>query len=265
MRMMNIASGSNGNVTYIGTEENHILIDTGISMKRINEGLRNIDLDMSDIDAIFYTHEHSDHVAALGVISRKYDIPMYMTEGTLKGVRRRGSLGNVDRADFKIINNNDTIRIGDILVKSHPISHDANDPVCFTAESGNKKISIATDMGCYDQQLITFLSGCDAMLIETNHDINMLEVGPYDYQLKLRILGDKGHLSNDAGGLLIRELLNPHIRAIFLGHLSKENNFEDLAYETVKFKLSGNPYSKDVRDFGMKVAHRDRCSRLVEI
>ena len=247
MKLMTIASGSSGNSTFVGTDKTSLLLDTGISLKGINNGLMNADLSVKDIDAIFITHEHIDHIKSLGVIARKYDIPIYATYL------------------LKPIKNDSTTIIGDIVVNTCPISHDANDPVCYNFLSNGKKVSVATDMGVYDNMTIDFLSESDAAVIETNHDIRMLEAGPYPYPVKKRIMGDRGHLCNEDGAKLIRDILSDHIKYIALGHLSDKNNYAELAFETVKNELEDNPFSDDVRDFGLCVAPRYEAGELIEI
>lgn len=265
MKFMSIASGSSGNCLFAGTDNTSILIDAGITRKRINEGLDTIDMKLSDIDAIFVTHEHIDHTKALGVISRSNHIPIYATKDTCDYISHMNSLGDFDLELLHTINPDEDFTIGDITVTPHSVWHDAVDPVCYSIVSGSKKISIATDLGDYDDYIINNLKNSDLLLIEANHDIKMLEVGPYPYDLKMRILSKHGHLSNEAGGSLISSILNDHIRAILLGHLSKENNYPDLAYETVKLAISDNPFSKDARDFNLTVADREICGALYEI
>lgn len=264
MRMMSIASGSSGNCTFVEQNDTVILVDAGISLKRIEEGLNAAERTGRDISGILITHEHNDHIKGLGVLLRKYDIPVYTTEGTIKGISACRNMGKYDGSLFREVGKNDIISIGDIEVRIHPISHDAREPVCFSFHAGSSKAVVATDIGCYDDNLSQFLMNSDCMLIEANHDVHMLEVGPYPYELKRRILGEFGHLSNDSSGKLIKSLLNDHIKGLMLGHLSKENNFEELAYETVKQEISDNPFTDDVRDFGLTVAKRDTFGDIFE-
>lgn len=265
MRMMSIASGSSGNCTFVEQNDTVILVDAGISLKRIEEGLNAAERTGRDISGILITHEHNDHIKGLGVLLRKYDIPVYTTEGTIKGISACRNMGKYDGSLFREVGKNDIISIGDIEVRFHPISHDAREPVCFSFHAGSSKAVVATDIGCYDDNLSQFLMNSDCMLIEANHDVHMLEVGTYPYELKRRILGEFGHLSNDSSGKLIKSLLNDHIKGLMLGHLSKENNFEELAYETVKQEISDNPFTDDVRDFGLTVAKRDTFGDIFEL
>ena len=265
MRLCSLYSGSSGNCIYVGSDNTHLLIDIGVSMKKVVAALEEIDVKPEELSGILITHEHSDHIGGLGVFLRKYGIPVYSTSKTLEAVSKYKSLGKVDLSLFQGVEPEVSFQVNDLWVKPISIWHDAVDPVCYTVSKDDKKISVATDMGDFDRHIVDALSGADAMLIEANHDIRMLEVGPYPYHLKQRILGKHGHLSNERGGQLVRELLNDHLKGIYLGHLSKENNYPELAFEAVKNELFGNPYSNDCRDFNMMVANRDGRSQLIEV
>ncbi len=264
MKMMNLVSGSSGNSTLVGTERVTVLCDAGVSMKKIEECLNTAEYTGRDIDALLITHEHIDHVRGLGVLTRKYHMPVYATDGTIRALSRM-NLGKLDYELFRPFRPGDSIQLKDLEIKSHAVSHDAAEPVCYSFTDGVKKCCIATDLGYVTNDLIRELQGCDMMLIEANHDIRMLEVGPYPYSLKQRILSDIGHLSNEAGGAFIRELLNEHVKEIRLGHLSKENNFPELAYETVLQELLGNPYAPDPKEMNIQIAARDTADPLVEL
>ena len=264
MRLCSLYSGSSGNCIYVGSDKANFLIDVGVSTKKIVEALHSIDVKPEEIDGIFITHEHSDHIGGLGVFLRKYNIPVYGTNKTLEAVTQYKNLGKIDFSLLNGITPETSICIKDMYIKAISTWHDAVDPVCYTFTDNEKKVSIATDLGDFDSHIVDSLKGSDAMLIEANHDIRMLEVGPYPYVLKERIKSKYGHLSNERGGQLVRELLNDHIKGIFLGHLSKENNYPDLAFEAVKNELLGNPYSNDYRDFNISVAERSVCSKMIE-
>ncbi|MBR6171634.1 MAG: MBL fold metallo-hydrolase [Eubacterium sp.] len=265
MKIMNLVSGSSGNSTLIGTEQVTVLCDVGVSMKKIEECLNSGGYTGRDIDAVLITHEHIDHIRGLGVLTRKYGIPVYATEGTIRAALRNPSLGKIDPSLIRIFAAGDSFPVGDLMIRSHRVFHDAADPVCYSFTDGEKKACIVTDLGRTTEDLILGLQGCDYMLVEANHDIRMLEAGSYPYPLKQRILGDHGHLSNEAGGALIRELLNDHVKEIRLGHLSKENNFPELAMMTVRQELLGNPWSPDPEDLPIFIADRDNPDRIVEI
>ena len=265
MKIMNLVSGSSGNSTLIGTERVTVLCDAGVSMKKIEECLNAGGYTGRDIDAVLITHEHIDHIRGLGVLTRKYQIPVYATEGTMRAALKNPALGKIDTSLIRILKSGDSFQVGDLLIRAHKIFHDVAEPVCYSFTDGVKRACIATDLGKTTADLIRELQGCDFMLIEANHDIRMLEAGPYPYPLKQRILGDYGHLSNEAGGALIRELLNEHVKEIRLGHLSKENNFPELAMMTVKQELLGNPWSPDPDDLPIFIADRDNADPIVEI
>lgn len=265
MELFSIASGSSGNCIMVGSDNTKLLVDAGISAKRIEQGLNARSLTCSDISGILITHEHSDHIKGLGVLARKYHIPMYATFRTIQSLKSIGSLGEYDFNLYQSISPDTPFHIGDIQVEANRIWHDAADPVCYHFIQGEKKISIATDLGNYNPYLLEKLSGSDLLLVEANHDVRMLEVGPYPYQLKRRILSDHGHLSNELSGEFILKLLHEQVKGIILGHLSKENNFPDLAYESVRLALKENPYGAEPEDFHLTVASRDVPSAYFKI
>lgn len=262
MRLLNIASGSSGNSTYIGNDNTHILVDCGISRKRINEGLKEADIELSDISAILITHEHIDHIGALGILARTKDIPIYATKGTIEGISDCSVLGEFNKDLLIEIEAEKDFLINDIAVKPISISHDANDPVCFKFESGGKKAAIVTDLGRYDEELIKELAGMDVLMMEANHDVNMLEVGPYPYPVKQRILGSKGHLSNEDSGRLISRLLHDNIKQLILAHISRENNTRDLAKVSVEAEIDMADNKYKAGDFRMSLARHDIVSEI---
>ncbi len=263
MHLCSLSSGSSGNCIYVGTEQTHLLVDTGVSKKRIVDELHSIDMAPEDIQGILITHEHSDHIQGLGVFTRKHSVPIYGTKATLDAIKQSKSLGELDTSQFIEIQADQPFQIQDITVEASSIWHDAADPVCYQFYHEGHKASICTDLGDYNDYLVQKLSDSDLLFIESNHDVNMLLVGPYTYPLKQRILGDHGHLSNERSGQFIKTLLNDHIKGIMLGHLSKENNIAELAYETVAQALQDNPFTKDIRDFNLQVANRSCHSDLL--
>ena len=265
MRLCSIASGSSGNCIYVGTDTTHVLVDVGISRKRTEEGLHTLGIDPGELDAVFITHEHSDHISGLGVFSRKYNVPIYATPKTVEAICRCRSLGAIDEGLFQTVRADESFTIKDMTINPMRISHDAADPVAYRFSHGKQKIGVVTDLGTYNDYTVECLKGMDALLLEANHDVNMLQVGPYPYPLTQRILGDRGHLSNENAGRLLCRLLHDHLKAVFLGHLSKENNYEELAYETVcsEVTLGDNPYKS--KDFKIQVAKRDFISEVVTV
>lgn len=263
MKFCSIASGSSGNCIFTGSAGTSVLIDAGVSGRRIEQGLNALDLTTRDIDGILVTHEHSDHIKGLGVLARRYAIPIYGTPGTLRAISDMPNIGKIPKELLHPVHTDEPFVLGDLTVKPFKISHDAAEPCGYRIEHNGKSAAVATDMGCYSEYTVQCLSGLDVLLLESNHDVRMLEAGRYPYYLKRRILGEKGHLSNETSGQLLGHVLHDGMREIFLGHLSKENNYEALAYETVsdEITLGDNPYTS--KDFRITIAHRDRISEAV--
>jgi len=265
MKLCSIASGSSGNCIYASANNTQILIDVGISGKRTEAGLNEIGTSLKEIDAILVTHEHIDHIAGLGVISRKYGIPIYASGGTLGAIMKTSSVGKIDEGLLFKIAPEHSFCIKDMEIDPIKISHDASDPLAYKLMHQDKKVAVITDLGYYDDYIVESLKGLDAILLEANHDVNMLQVGPYPYYLKKRILGNLGHLSNELAGRLLSEILHDGMKQILLGHLSKENNLAELAYETVRMEvtMADNHYKGD--DFPICVANRSCHSEMIEV
>lgn len=265
MRLVSIASGSSGNCIYVGSEQTHILVDAGISNKRIEKGLNEMGLKGDELSAVVVTHEHSDHTKGLGVLARKHGVPIYGTQETLSEIAAMKSLGEYPAELLVPIQPDVDFKIGDLEVKPFSIDHDAANPVAYRISHERKSVAVATDMGHYNQYIINHLQGLDALLLESNHDVRMLETGPYPYHLKRRILGNYGHLSNENAGRLLNHILHDNLKNILLGHLSKENNYEELAYETVKVEISQGDHQYQASDFSIVVAKRDCMSDIITI
>lgn len=265
MRLCSIASGSSGNCIYVGSDTTHLLVDVGISGKRTENGLKTLGLSPRDLDGILITHEHSDHIAGIGVLARKYEIPIYATAGTLKAIQNTSTVGEIPQDLFIEIQADSKFTIKDVMVNPMRISHDAAQPVGYRFGYGTSKVAVCTDLGFFNDYTVEALRGMNALLIEANHDINMLQVGPYPYHLKQRILGDRGHLSNENSGRLLNRILHDNLKTIMLGHLSKDNNLPELAYETVRMEitLGDSPYKAE--DFDIQVASRSEVSKVVEL
>ncbi len=253
-------SGSSGNSIFIASQSTKILVDVGMPGKSIESALKQINEAPSDIDGIFITHEHSDHIKGAGIVSRRYDIPIYANEDTWKAMNSK--IGNIKENNIRIIHNN-CVDIKDMHIVSYNISHDAVAPVGYALYSENKKACIATDLGYFSEEVKTMIKDADVILLESNHDVEMVKFGPYPYPLKRRILSDAGHLSNDACGKAIVEMMNDKQKHIILGHLSKTNNFPDLAYQTVVNILKEN-HIEIGRDISLNLARRDMPSNVIE-
>ncbi|MCR4589493.1 MAG: MBL fold metallo-hydrolase [Lachnospiraceae bacterium] len=272
MRLLSIASGSSGNCIYVGCEDTNLLVDAGISMKRIEAGLNTIDYSLSDMDGILITHEHSDHIAGLKAVSKKYHLPLYATKGTIAEISSK--IKEIDTALFHEISADNEFELKSFLIDPIRISHDAADPVgygfysksCFDkgASSPCESAAVCTDLGTYDDYIIDKLSGVSTLLLEANHDIKMLEAGPYPYYLKRRILSEKGHLSNDSAGELLSRLYSfGRLNRVLLGHLSKENNYAALAFETVRMQLNMLCGHDSNRKMELGIAFRDTPGSLI--
>jgi phosphoribosyl 1,2-cyclic phosphodiesterase len=258
-----IASGSSGNCIYIGNHNTHLLIDTGISGKKIENGLKAIDVNPKELSGILITHEHSDHISGLGVMARRYKLPIYTTAKTWQEISAVKSVGNIDMHLFNEIKPDEPFAINDIIVNPFSTSHDASDSVCYTFSYHQKKISVATDLGCYDDYIIEKLKHSNVLFIEANHDVRMLEVGSYPYFLKQRILSDLGHLSNENSAKLILDLCHEELSYVILGHLSRENNHPSLAYESINLELKSNIHYNS--SINLSVAKRNEHSDLIMI
>ncbi|MFI3201674.1 MAG: MBL fold metallo-hydrolase [Eubacteriales bacterium] len=265
MKIGSIASGSDGNCIYVGSEQTNLLVDTGISGVRIRKGLEEYGLTMEEIHGILITHEHIDHIKGLGVLSRKYHIPIYATQGTIHAIQKKKSVGKIENILFRNIEKEEHFLIGDIEVYALPISHDAADPVAFRMEGEGKKIAIVTDLGYYDKRMIEQLQGLDVILLESNHEETLVEVSSYPYELKMRVLGKQGHLSNANAGRFLREILHPNMQKIILGHLSNENNMPHLAYETVRLELTMSQTHKEGMEYPLMVAKRSSVTEIIEL
>ena len=265
MRLCSIASGSSGNCIYVGSSKTHLLVDTGISKKRIDEGLVELEVKPEELSGILITHEHSDHIQGLGVFSRKYEIPIYATKGTIKGITEYKSLGKMPEGLYHEVAIDEKFSVGDLEIRPFSISHDAKEPSGFRIKNDRKAVAIATDLGMYDDYIIENLRNLNAIILEANHDVHMVEVGPYPYPLKQRVLGNRGHLSNELTGRLLCNILHDDLKYVMLGHLSKENNYEELAKETVKLEVTmGNtPFRGE--DIPLLVAKRECMSRVLDI
>ena len=232
----NLYSGSSGNSTYVSSDNTKILVDAGVSCTKIVKALEQIDVEPDEIDAIIITHEHSDHTKGLEIFCKKYHIPVYANEKTwnmLNGM-------DIPRICKFCFNTNEDFNIGDFKIHPFSIPHDAADPCGFSLLAEDKKVTISTDMGHITDGVLHQMENSNILLLEANYDEETLKCGPYPYQLKKRILSDKGHLSNESAGKAISYLTKNNVQNIVLGHLSKENNFPELAYQTVLNEITAN-------------------------
>ncbi len=259
MEFCSLYSGSSGNSLYVGSDRTKILVDSGLSGKKIQEGMKEVGLNPSEINGILITHEHDDHIKSAGIMSRRFNIPIYANTKTWEAMIR--SIGDVQKDNIKIFDGYNPFEIGDITVVPFEIPHDAACPCGYSFIHDRNKVSIATDIGYASDTVKENIKDSDFILLESNHDVEMLKVGPYPYPLKLRILSEVGHLSNENCGNMIVDILNSRIKKVMLGHLSKTNNYPELAVRTVLSVLEMNGI-KDGRDIDIDIALRDRVGRM---
>lgn len=262
MKYLSLASGSSGNCHYIEKKETRILIDAGISGKAAEEALSFSGQDLSKVQAIFITHEHIDHIKGAGILSRRYDIPIYASSGTWEAIG--GSIGKIREKNCRIFEKDTAADFGDLRLFPFSTSHDAKDPCGFVFTDGICKLAIATDLGCLTPQVEQAVLSSDAVILEANHDVEMLKMGSYPYHLKRRVLSDCGHLSNETAGKFAVDLTCSGTKAILLAHLSGENNHPLLAYETVASHMK-NALIDVQRDIRLSVLERGRPSKLLDL
>lgn len=264
MKMAVLASGSSGNSIYLSTDNTAILIDAGLSGKELERRMKSVKLNPEDISAILVTHEHGDHIKGAGVLSRRYNIPIYASAGTWKAARKK--LGKIGKDFERTIE--ESWQLGDFEITSFPIPHDAADPVGFVVSDGDVNFGLATDIGYITDELYDYLKDLDCILLEANHDIDLLREGSYPGMLKRRIRGNEGHLSNDETAELLPELLKTNEKSscpvVLLSHLSAENNRPELAYLTVKNSVCSAGFQIG-KDLILKCAPRDEASEIYNI
>ena len=261
MKFCSLYSGSSGNSIFIASDNAKVLIDAGLAGKKIDEALKHIGEEASSIDGIFITHEHIDHIKGVGVLSRKYDIPIYANDNTWAVMEK--NIGKIKEHNIRIMDRRSSITINDLEIRSFNIPHDAIAPVGYTVSSAGKNASVVTDFGVFTEEIRDNIIDSDIILLESNHDVNMLRMGPYPYKLKLRVLGENGHLSNeDCGSAIVSLLKNDKKKQIVLGHLSGTNNHPDLAYQTVVDVLSANGI-RPGDDVILQLASRHNPSEII--
>lgn len=253
LNFCSLYSGSSGNSLFIKTENTKILVDAGVSSKKIETALYNLEIDPSTIDGILITHEHSDHVQGLGTFAKKFDLPVFVNQKTLDAMpKQKEKIDNKNIKKFKI---EEKFEIKDLKIKPFSIPHDAANPCGFNIFKDNKKISIATDIGHMTNGILKNLEDSIFVLLESNYDPEVLKFSRYPYILKTRIAGPTGHLPNETAGKTISHLLNSGLKQALLGHLSKESNFPELAYKTVMEEIIANNHNEN--SLKLSVASRD--------
>jgi len=261
MKFCSLYSGSTGNSLFVQGEDTKILIDAGVSAKKIIEALESIDVDIKEINGILITHEHIDHIKSIGTLAKKYNIPIYANLGTWNGVENEKSVIKIEEKNyFKI---GEKFEIGDLKINSFSTSHDAMDSCGFTIENDNKKISIATDLGEMTNEVMSNLKTSKFVLLESNYEPEVLRYCGYPYSVKTRIAGKKGHLSNSEAGKTISKLIENGLGNVMLGHLSKESNFPELAQKTVLNEMMQRGIKEN--EIELTIASRTNPSKIVNI
>jgi phosphoribosyl 1,2-cyclic phosphodiesterase len=235
-----LASGSTGNALYVGTEKTKLLVDTGLSGKAMESLFKEINREIKEISGILVTHEHSDHIKGLGVLARRYQIPIYANEKTWKAMNHL--VGEIPTEQKFIFNMETTIQFGDIEVESFGVSHDAAEPMFYVFHHNGKKFVTITDTGYVSDRMKGIISNADMYIFESNHDVEMLRMGKYPWSIKRRILSDVGHVSNEDAALAMADVIGDKTKRIYLAHLSQDNNMKELAKMSVTQTLEGKGF-----------------------
>ena len=261
MKFCSLYSGSTGNSLFVESKDTKILIDAGVSVKKIIEALGTMDIDIKDINAVIVTHEHIDHIKSVGTLANKYNIPIYANLGTWNGIDNENKVAKIeDRNYFK---SGEKFEIGDLKINSFATSHDAMESCGFTIENDGQKLSIATDLGEMTSEVLKNLKKSKFLLLESNYEPELLKCCSYPYILKRRIAGERGHLSNNEAGKTISKLVEYGLENVMLGHLSKESNFPELAQKTVINEMLQNGIKEKEIELG--VASRINPSKVINI
>ncbi|CAN5151375.1 MBL fold metallo-hydrolase [soil metagenome] len=256
-------SGSNGNCYYIGNEEEAVLVDAGISCREIEKRMKRLDLSIYKVKALFISHEHSDHIRGIRVLSKKFNLPVYITPGTLQhsGI-------NPDNPLVNFLESYKTVRVGNLWITAFPKFHDARDPQSFIIKHNEVCVGVFTDIGASCEHVIKHFKCCHAIFLEANYDPVMLSTGNYPYHLKRRISGGRGHLSNQQALELFLQYKPAHMSHVFLSHLSKENNDPALAFSLFEANAQGVKVVLTSRNEEIpvyKISHQLRKKEQIEI
>ena len=235
MRFAMLGSGSKGNGTFVDAGGVRVLVDCGFAVREVEARAARLDFDLHSLDAILVTHEHGDHLGGVARLARAYDIPVYLTRGSYHGWRDR------EVEDIRFITPHEPFHVGALTVRPFPVPHDAKEPCQFAFEHGGKKLGVVSDLGAITQHIRYVLGDCDALLLETNHDVAMLANGSYPQRLKDRVGGGLGHLSNRQAAGLISSVQRERLQHLVLTHLSEQNNTPELARAAICDALEQDP------------------------
>ncbi|KRM97007.1 Beta-lactamase domain containing protein [Liquorilactobacillus aquaticus DSM 21051] len=262
MKISVLASGSTGNVTYIETPKRKILVDAGLSGKKIAGLMKSIGRDLNNVDSLLVTHEHSDHCKGVGVLARKYHLNVYANEGTWDAMAHK--IGKIPTEQKHLFGMGKTMSFDDLDVESFGVSHDAVAPQFYQVHHNGHSFVILTDTGYVSENVEGIIQNADGYLLECNHDVEMLRMGGYPWPLKQRILSDRGHLSNDDGATALMDILGRNTKKIYLGHLSQDNNVKELAHLTVASSMKQHDFGVG-HDFNLFDTDPDKATKLTVI
>jgi phosphoribosyl 1,2-cyclic phosphodiesterase len=259
VRFTILSSGSTGNAMVVQNAEVKLLVDAGFSAKKVEALLKEREVAGSDLDAILVTHEHSDHIKGLGALARKFDLPIYANEKTWEALDRQ--IGEIAEANKHVMDTGTMQDFGKLKVESFGISHDAAEPVGYCFYEGEQKLSLATDLGYMSSKVKEKISDSDALILETNHDVEMLRMGHYPWNIKRRILGDTGHLSNEAAGEALADVMTGKTKSVYMAHLSRDHNLLDLARLTLNNLVEDRGISVESGNLQLKDTYYDRPTK----
>lgn len=254
-----LASGSTGNSLLVESDEAKVLVDAGLSAKKIEQLMEERGVKGAELDAVLITHEHSDHIKGVGALARKHDLPVYANEKTWEALNKH--LGELAEEKIKVMETGSVVQFGALQVESYPISHDAAEPVGYCFYEDEHKLSLATDLGYVSSKVKEKLADSDAIILESNHDVDMLRMGKYPWNIKRRILGDTGHLSNEAAGEALCDIVSGRTETVYLAHLSRDHNLMDLAKLTVNTILEERGIEAGSRKVELKDTYFDRPTK----
>ena len=254
IKFISLASGSSGNCYYLGTDKHGILIDAGIGIRTIKKELKEINVSLSNVCAVYITHDHADHIKAVGHLGEKYNIPVYSTKEIHEGINKSYCMTEKLSTSVHYINKDEPMKIDEFKISAFEVPHDGTDNVGYCIEIGDKIFSFLTDLGHITETAAHYICKANYLILEANYDLEMLRMGPYPKYLKERISGPNGHMSNTDTAEFLAENINENLKYIWLCHLSKDNNHPELAYKTVEWKLKskGVIVGKDVQLIALK-------------
>lgn len=257
LKFCSLYSGSSGNSFLVQSNNAKILVDAGVSCKKIVDALASLNIAIEDIDAILVTHEHTDHTQSIGTISKKYDIPVYANKKTWQAMPNQ--IEKINKKNIYYFRNNEEFKLKDLKIFPFSIPHDAANPCGFNIYNENTKISVATDIGHMDYTILNNLKNSKFVLLESNYEPDVLKYSRYPYKLKERIASPIGHLSNIDAGKAINYLADFGLQSAMIGHLSNENNFPELAYKSVLEQIDDN------KKLNLEVASRFEPSKFFDV